>query len=89
MENLTESIVLHRLESAFADAFLDLQCSLNRRLFLEEIDGLDSVSRLRLMLSVEDIFGFEISPKENSKLQTIGEVVDLILVKMGHQHERT
>jgi acyl carrier protein len=81
MSSLTESTVLDQLGEAFDSASLDLKSRLDREMCLEEIDGIDSVSRVRLMLSVEEVFGIEISPKENSGLQTIGDLVDLVLAK--------
>jgi len=81
MADLTEPVVLERLERAFADASLDPKAKLEPGLALEQIDGLDSVSRVRLMLSVEDVFGIEVTPKENSALQTIGDLVELVLAK--------
>jgi acyl carrier protein len=83
MDDLTEPVVLERLHQAFADASLDPKPKLEPGLALEQIDGLDSVSRVRLMLSVEDVFGIEITPKENSALLTIGDLVDLVLSKCG------
>lgn len=83
MDDLSESTVLVQLRVAFADASLDLKQVLAPELALEQIDGLDSVSRVRLMLSIEEVFGIEITPKENSGLRTIADLVALILVKRG------
>ena len=83
MDDLSESTVLAQLRVAFADASLDLKQVLAPELALEQIDGLDSVSRVRLMLSIEEIFGIEISPKENSGLRTVGNLVALIRAKRG------
>jgi acyl carrier protein len=83
MSSLTESAVLERIGSAFDRAALDRPPGLARQLVLEEIDGLDSVSRVRLMMSVEDTFGIEILPRENSGMETIGDLVHLVLAKSG------
>ena len=83
MDELTEAAVLRRLPDAFADASLDLKQVLAPELALEQIDGLDSVSRVRLMMSLEEIFGIEISPKENSGLRTVGDLVGLVVAKRG------
>jgi hypothetical protein len=80
---MTEPAVLERLGAAFESAMLDRPPGLGRATALEEIDGLDSVSRMRLMMSIEDVFGIEITPKENSLLETFGDLVDLILAKAG------
>ncbi len=83
MDDLTEAAVLQRLPDAFADASLDLKQVLAPELALEHIDGLDSVSRVRLMMSLEELFGIEISPKENSGLRTVGDLVGLVVAKGG------
>jgi acyl carrier protein len=74
---------LDQLPAAFADASLDLKQALAPELPLEQIDGLDSVSRVRLMMSLEDLFAIEISPKENSGFRTVGDLVALVLAKRG------
>ena len=81
MTNQTESVVLQQVERAFAEASIYLTTKLEAELSFADIDGLDSVSRVRLMLSVEDVFGIEISPKENSGLRTIRDLVDLVVAK--------
>jgi acyl carrier protein len=83
MDDLTEAAVLDQLPAAFADASLDLKQALAPQLALEQIDGLDSVSRVRLMMSLEELFSIEISPKENSGLRTVGDLVGLVLAKRG------
>lgn len=83
MDELNEAAVLEQLHAAFVDASLDLKRVLVPELALEQIDGLDSVSRVRLILSIEELFGIEISPKENSALRTVADLIGLILAKRG------
>ena len=80
---MNEAQILKWLAQAFEEASFVLNLTLERDLLLEDIDGLDSVSRLRFMLSVEQAFTIEVSPRENSRLKTIGDLVDLIQVKHG------
>jgi acyl carrier protein len=80
---MNEPEIVDSLQRAFAEAFVDLDVPLGRALAFDEIDGLDSISRVRLMLSVEDVFTVEISPRENGKLRTIGDLIDLIRVKQN------
>ena len=75
---MTEAEILEQLANAFAEASLDLDVALHRSLALQDIDGLDSISRVRLLLSVEDLFTVEITPRENGRLKTIGDLIDLI-----------
>jgi acyl carrier protein len=85
MASLDASETLDRLRQAFADAsiMLDADLDFDDDLALDAIDGLDSVSRVRLTMAVEDAFTIEISPRENSKLKTIGDLANLIGIKRG------
>jgi acyl carrier protein len=77
---LSSAETLDRLLRAFVDASITLDSNLvfEPDLAFDEIDGLDSVSRVRLTMAIEDAFSIEISPRENSKLKTIGDLVNLI-----------
>jgi acyl carrier protein len=81
---MNEQEILSRLPRIFADAWIGigLDAELEREVELEDIDGLDSVSRVRLMLSVEDAFGVHLSPAEHGRLKTIGDLVDLVRAKV-------
>jgi acyl carrier protein len=81
---MNEAYILERLAGVFHAASFALDFALDRDVALEEIDGFDSVSRLRFMLSVEQAFTIEVSPRENSKLKTVGDLVDLIQVKSNN-----
>lgn len=71
---------LEKLRQTFADASITLDPDLkfDGDLAFDEIDGLDSVSRVRLTIEIEDAFAVQISPRENSKLKTLHDLVALI-----------
>jgi acyl carrier protein len=73
---MTEQEILAQLPRIFADSWIGAgpEADLERKLALDDIDGLDSVSRVRLMLSVEDAFGVHMSPAEHGRLKTIGDL---------------
>jgi acyl carrier protein len=74
---------LQRLRQAFAEAsiMLDPDLIFDGDLTFEKIGGLDSVSRVRLIMAVEDAFSVSISPRENSKLKKISDLTNLIEAK--------
>jgi acyl carrier protein len=78
-----EETLRQRLRQAFTDASLPLppDFALADDVGFDEIDGLDSVSRMRLVLTIEHAFSIRISPRENTKLTTIGQLVALIKEK--------
>lgn len=78
---MAESETITKLRRALDDAWLTVDGPLEDDLRLLDIDGLDSVSRVRLLLSIEEIFGIELTPKEHSDVATIGELVALIEAK--------
>jgi acyl carrier protein len=75
---VSQAEILDRIRQAFADAFIPVEGELTADTGFDEIDGLDSVSRVRLFLSLEDAFAIEISPREGSRLNTIGDVIALV-----------
>lgn len=81
------SNTFERLRRAFADASitLDPHLAFDGNLSFDAIDGLDFVSRVRLIMAVEDAFDVAISPRENSKLKNIGDLITLVEAK---QHGR-
>jgi acyl carrier protein len=80
---VSQAEILDRIQQAFADAFIPVEGELNAETAFDEIDGLDSVSRVRLFLSLEDAFAIEISPREGSRLNTIGDILKLVLEKQN------
>jgi acyl carrier protein len=73
--------LFERLGKAFAKAWISFDPVTSRDVILDDIEGLDSVSRVRLMLTIEAAFGIEISGIENSGIHTIGDLADLIMSK--------
>lgn len=41
--------------------------------------GIDSPTALELLMALEDAFGIEISDDEAARLETVGDVVDLVV----------
>ena len=79
MDDITFDSLIH---SAFAEASLPLVAT-DETVKLTDIDGLDSVSRVRLMLCLEEKFGIEISARENSRTRSLGDLFGLIKSKLS------
>ena len=73
--------ILSKLPSALDEAWLSVDGPLVDELQLRDIEGLESVSRVRLLLAIEELFGIEMTPKEHSDVSTIGQLVTLIETK--------
>jgi acyl carrier protein len=78
---MDEAEILRQLESAFAEASMTTDFALTRDVTFEEIPGLDSISRVRLMLCVEEVLAVSISAKENGALMSVGDLIELIQEK--------
>jgi len=80
---MSSDAIRDHVRRAFIEAFLPLdpEFMLSDELLFEDIDGLDSVSRMRLIMSIEHVFSVEISPRENSRLKTIGDLIALLQQK--------
>ena len=68
---------LSRLTTIFHDVFDD-DLVVTRELSASQVDGWDSLTHLRLILSVERAFKVKFSAAETGKLQNVGDLADLI-----------
>lgn len=75
-----DQTIIEQMQLAFSRASIPLQDHLWRDLRFADIDGLDSVSVIRLMMSLEQIFQIEISHREAARLQRIGDFIDFVSV---------
>ena len=70
--------VYEKLTSVFHDVFDDDEIVLTPHLTAKDVDGWDSLAHVRLMLTVERAFSIKLSAAEIGRLNTVGELVDLI-----------
>jgi acyl carrier protein len=74
--------VYDRLTQIFHDVFDDDELVVTPNLTADDVDEWDSLSHIRLVLSVEKAFGMKFSASEVGKLKNVGEFVELIQSKM-------
>jgi acyl carrier protein len=67
-----------RVASVFQDVFDDDSIVLRDEMTARDLNGWDSVSHIRLMLSIEDEFKFRFTSGEISDLHNIKELLDAI-----------
>jgi acyl carrier protein len=70
--------VYERLTQVFQDIFDDDSISVTPELSAKDVDGWDSVTHIRLMLTVEKAFKIKFSTSEISNLKDVGDLVTLI-----------
>jgi acyl carrier protein len=73
--------IVDQLTGIFQSVFDDEGLVVTRELNASQVDGWDSLTHLRLVLSVERAFKVKFSAAETGKLKNVGDLIDLIAVK--------
>ena len=67
-----------RLADIFEDVFDEDSITITPELSAKDVDGWDSLTHIRLVLTVEKAFKIKFSTSEVGKLQNVGDLVKLI-----------
>lgn len=74
--------IYQRLNSIFRDVFHEDDIVVRPDLTAEDVDEWDSLSHIRLVLTVEKAFNVKFSASEIGNLKNVGEFVQLIQTKL-------
>jgi len=75
---MDESQIYARLAQIFEDVFDEDSIEVTPELSAKDVDGWDSLTHIRLILTVEKAFKIKFSTSEIGKLQNVGDLVTLI-----------
>jgi acyl carrier protein len=75
---MDESDIYARLTEIFEEVFDDDSITATPALSAKDVDGWDSLTHIRLMLTVERAFKVRFSTSEIGKMETVGDLVRLI-----------
>jgi acyl carrier protein len=75
---MDEAQIYVRLTSVFEDVFDDDSIALTPSVTAKDVDGWDSLTHIRLMLTIEKVFKIKFSNSEIGKLENVGDLVKLI-----------
>ena len=75
---VNEVEIYSKLKDVFADVFDDESVELGPNLTAKDVDGWDSLSHIRLILTVEKTFKVKLSTSEIGNLKYVGDMVTLI-----------
>ena len=75
---MNEDDIYARLASVFRDVFDDDELAITPELTADDVPEWDSMSHVRLMLSVERAFDTRFAAAEIANLKNVGELVSLI-----------
>lgn len=71
------------LQTVMQSVFFDSEISIDDGTIAEDVNGWDSMSHVRLLLSIEKRFSISIGPLEADRLKNVGELVNLIHNKLS------
>jgi acyl carrier protein len=75
--------VLNSCTEIFRTVFSDNTLSINATTSASDIADWDSLAQIRLLMAMEQTFEIQFSLDEVEDLQNVGEIVELILVKVN------
>ena len=71
--------VMGLLHPIFRDVFDDDELIIEAKTTADDIDGWDSLTHIRLVISIEKAFGLRFTAAEISELENVGEMIELIV----------
>lgn len=78
-------LILKKLQIVFQDVFDDDNLTIVRETTAADVSDWNSLAHIRLMVSVEKAFQIRFSAAEIASLKNVGDLIDLISVKVVHQ----
>lgn len=78
---MTESDIYEKLTPTFRDVFDDDDITPHAEMTADDVEEWDSLSHIRLIVTVEKEFNIRVSTAELSQLKSVGDLVQLISAK--------
>ena len=75
---MDEAQIYARLTEIFEDVFDEDSITVTAATSAEDVDGWDSLTHIRLILTVEKAFKIKFSTSEIGKMENVGDLVKLI-----------
>jgi acyl carrier protein len=75
--------ILSKLQPIFGDVFDDPSIAVGRESSAETVEGWDSLAHINLVTSIEQEFGVKFALGELQDLKNVGEMADLVEVKLN------
>ena len=75
--------VMNSCSEIFRAVFSDNELSISASTSASDISDWDSLAQIRLLMAMEQTFEIQFSLDEVEDLQNVGEIVELILVKVN------
>jgi acyl carrier protein len=75
---MDEAQIYSRLAEIFEDVFDEDNITITPELSAKDVDGWDSLTHIRLILTIEKAFKIKFSTSEIGRLENVGDLVSLI-----------
>jgi acyl carrier protein len=79
---MDEAQIYSKLTQIFEDVFDDDSIQVTAALTAKDVDGWDSLTHIRLILTIEKAFKVKFSTSEIGKLENVGDLVSLIKARI-------
>jgi acyl carrier protein len=79
---MDEPHIYTRLAEIFQNVFDDDSIEITPQLSAKDVDGWDSLTHIRLILTIEKAFKIKFSTSEIGKLENVGDLVALIKARI-------
>jgi acyl carrier protein len=79
---MDETQIYVRLTEVFEDVFDEDSIEVTPELSAKDVDGWDSMTHIRLLLTVERAFKIKFSTSEIGKMENVGDLVKLIKARV-------
>lgn len=80
----TAQFIAEGLTPIFRDVFDDDELVISEVTTARDVEGWDSLAHIRIMVSIEKVFGVRFTAAEISKLKDVGTLAELVLNKRAH-----
>lgn len=81
---MDESLIYARLAEIFQDVFDEDSIQVTPELSAKDVDGWDSLTHIRLLLTIEKAFKIKFKTSEIGKLQNVGDLAALIAARSAN-----
>ena len=78
IDNMERIFIEEKLSKIFHDVFIDSTIVIREEMSAEDIENWDSLTHMLMISEVEKEFGIKIKLRELNKLNTVGNLIDLI-----------
>jgi acyl carrier protein len=82
LRRMDEPQIYQRLTEIFQEVFDEDSIEVTPKLSADDVDGWDSLTHIRLILTIEKVFKIKFSTSEIGKLENVGDLVALIQGKV-------